>query len=96
MFRTSGSELFETSGAGFTPHPSQHSLLTSTPLNTSGNMSKGSSRAMSIPPKELMNCGTDLWLNGTALGLRFVKKLIESMPRRLAAVIRANGGHTKY
>jgi len=41
-------------------------------------------------------CGGSAGLVGTILPLCTVRKLIDSMPRRVAAVVAAKGGHTKH
>ena len=50
---------------------------------------------MTHHPKESMNCGRVVkeW---NEISLKVCQNLIESMPRQIQAVIKANGGHTKY
>lgn len=43
---------------------------------------------------ELISVIQKVW--NTDISADYLKKLVFSMPRRLAAVIKANGGHTKY
>ena len=50
----------------------------------------------STRPKVLRRCAEilkELWITQ---GMKLIKKLIESMPRCVAAIIAARGGHTKY
>jgi transposase len=49
-------------------------------------------RPSSIP--ELKQIISDIWNN--EITQNYLKSLFMSMPRRLQAVIDANGGHTKY
>ena len=47
-------------------------------------------------PKNLEDLKIAFWEEWSSTSLDFNQKLVESMPRRIAAVITANGGHTKY
>jgi hypothetical protein len=74
----------------------QHSLQTLIPLNTSGNISNDNFVSTETSPKgahELWDRLVDEW-NG--IPPEVCQNLIESMPRHIQAVIKANGGHTKY
>ena len=72
----------------------QHSLQTLTPLSTSGNISNDNFGSTATKgAHELWDRLVDEW-NG--ISPEVCQNLIESKPRRIQAVIKANGGHTKY
>ena len=72
------------------------SLLISIQLSTFGESSKGSSQLILRYPRGWRRCGRELRSNGSRLGWRSARKLIESMPARVKVVLKAKGGYTKY
>ena len=70
-----------------------HSLQTWIPLNISGVVSREGLQSMKTLPMESMNCGKGFKWSGP---VEECQKLIESMPRRVQAVLKAKGGYTKY
>src|SRR6267143_3985296 len=73
-----------------------HSLQISTPLNTLGIISKDAFQAMigaTIGVHQLQDRVVMEWGN---ISMEECQKWIESMPRRIQAVIKAKGGHTTY
>ena len=70
----------------------QHSLQTLTLLNTSGNISNDNFASMTTHP-ELWDRLVNEW---NEIAPEVCQNLIESMPRRIQAVIKAKGGYTKY
>ena len=87
-------EWFEDKGIQVLSWPAQSPDLN--PIGYLWEHLKRQLRKYSDPPKvahELWNRLVDEW-NG--ISPRFCQSLIESMPRHIQAVIKANGGHTKY
>ena len=53
-------------------------------------------RKREVQPTTLNELEQALVQEWVALSQRYINKLVESVPRRIQAVIRARGGHTKY
>lgn len=53
-------------------------------------------RQRAVQPTTLAELEQALVQEWVALSQRYINKLVESVPRRIQAVIRARGGHTKY
>jgi hypothetical protein len=53
-------------------------------------------RGYELPPKGVHEIWDRLVMEWNSIEPEVCQKLVESMPRRVAAVIRAQGGHTKY
>ena len=53
-------------------------------------------QSMKTLPMESMNCGKGFKWSGREYRVEECQKLIESMLRRVQAVLKAKGGYTKY
>ena len=80
----------------FKSYHGQHSLQTLNPIEHLWDHLKRQLRKYDTSPHgvhELWNRLVEEW---NEIPLEVCQNLIESMPRRIQAVIRAKGGHTKY
>jgi hypothetical protein len=73
----------------------QHSLQTSIPLNITGNHSKDYLLPIKILQRGDLNCGR-VAVEWEEIIIGECQKLMEIMPRRVTAVIKAKEGNIKY
>ena len=73
-----------------------HSLQTLLPLNTFGVISKNRLKEYDHPPSGILELWERVGREWNKIQPEVVQNLIESMPRRVAAVVKAKGGYTKY
>ena len=53
-------------------------------------------RRQQIPPRNVAELTQALQYHWNAIPAHFIRRLCDSMPRRLQACVRAQGGHTRY
>ena len=78
------------------PFHGQHSQLTSSPIEHVWSHLKRKLEEYERKSEGILELWERVQVEWEKIGPEVCQKLIESMPRRVAAVLKAKGGHTKY